>query len=292
MRFFAISCPHSAVLLSMPEQPSASPYLVKDINAVGAASSPSSLTVFDGALYLFADDGIHGSELLRLDALGNTTLVKDLLPGALGSGGKLLTKVGNTLFFFAAGESEGLWKSDGTEAGTSLVSDVHWYVRESNSARTVAASGGYFYFTGYDDVYGFNLWRSDGTAQGTQRIRFPNPPVFGVNPFELTDVNGTLFCTVYNETRGVELFKTTGSDLVMVRDISNAETGSNPQELINLNGTLYFTADNGVSGRELWKSSGAFNKTSTTIVRDIHTVPGMSSQPKNLTALNNRLYFL
>jgi ELWxxDGT repeat protein len=80
----------------MPEQPSASPFLVKDINAVGAASSPSSLTVFDGALYLFADDGIHGSELFRLDALGNTTLVKDLLPGALGSGGKLLTKVGNT----------------------------------------------------------------------------------------------------------------------------------------------------------------------------------------------------
>ncbi|MFN6249748.1 ELWxxDGT repeat protein, partial [Microcystis sp.] len=54
-------------------------------------------------------------------------LVKDINPGSVGSYPGFLTAVGNTLFFQAYdGENgRGLWKSDGTAAGTVLVKDIN-----------------------------------------------------------------------------------------------------------------------------------------------------------------------
>jgi ELWxxDGT repeat protein len=53
-------------------------------------------------------------------------LVKDILPGSLGSYPSNLTVVGNTLFFTADNGTNGreLWKTDGTTQGTTLVSDI------------------------------------------------------------------------------------------------------------------------------------------------------------------------
>ncbi|XGV98850.1 MAG: Ig-like domain-containing protein [Leptolyngbya sp. BL-A-14] len=84
----------------------------------------------------------------------------------------------------------------------------------------------------------------------------------------------------------------------LVKDINPTQnatatgtSSSTPGNLTNAGGTLYFTANDGSSGVELWSSSGT--SASTNLVFDINTTPDTSgsSNPTNLTAIGNTLYF-
>jgi ELWxxDGT repeat protein len=106
--------------------------LVKDIRAGAFGSSPSFLTNVNGTLFFTADDGVHGRELWKSDGTAaGTRMVKDIRPGKVGSFPNEsmgnLTNVNGTLFFAADDGIHGLelWKSDGTEAGTVMVKDIH-----------------------------------------------------------------------------------------------------------------------------------------------------------------------
>jgi ELWxxDGT repeat protein len=63
-----------------------------------------------------------------------------------------------------------LWKSDGTAAGTTLVKDIiAGPVGTFGSTSLLLTNvGGTVYFRADDGVEGVELWRSDGTAAGTQ----------------------------------------------------------------------------------------------------------------------------
>jgi len=280
---------------TVPAPTSPVPMLVNDINAQRIGSNPSQLRVFNGALYVVADNGISGSgELIRIDASGASSLVRDLRVGPNGADIRALTVVGSNLFFFAYDETNGhaLWMSDGTTAGTTLVSaGLSWYNQYYNDATTVAASNGKFFFRGYDDTNGLELWVSDGSAAGTRRISNIEAGGGWSNPYNLTDVNGTLYFCATSSTGGTELYKSNGTaaTTVLVRNIASGSPSSDPRELLNLNGTLYFTANDGASGRELWKSNGT--SATTLAVRNINTTAGTGSDPLNLTILGNTLYF-
>jgi ELWxxDGT repeat protein len=59
--------------------------LVKDINPTGD-SVPRDFTVFNGALYFRADDGVDNFELWKTDGTEvGTVQVKDICPGACSS---------------------------------------------------------------------------------------------------------------------------------------------------------------------------------------------------------------
>jgi ELWxxDGT repeat protein len=285
----------SAIRIStVPNPSSPAPALVKDINTVRIGSNPSQLRVFNGALYVVADNGVSGDELLRIDASGASSLVRDVYPGPAGSGVRGLTVVGSNLFFLAFDDTNeyGVWKSDGTTAGTTLVrSGLSSITRDFNSATTVAASSGKFFFRGYDDTNGLELWVSDGTTAGTLRISNIEAGSGWSEPDNLTDVNGTLYFTATTSAGGRELYKSggTAATTVLVRAIASGAPSSDPRELLNLNGTLYFTANDGASGRELWKSDGT--SATTVTVRNINTTAGTGSDPLNLTILGSTLYF-
>jgi ELWxxDGT repeat protein len=54
--------------------------MVKDINPTGDGL-PVGLTVFNGALYFTATDGVHGRELWKIDgADAGTEMVQDISP--------------------------------------------------------------------------------------------------------------------------------------------------------------------------------------------------------------------
>lgn len=82
----------------------------------------------------------------------------------------------NDILFFGSSDAEhgvGLWRSDGTAAGTSMIKDVN--VATSNfsltcGVRQLTAVGDLVFFISYEErsmLDEINLWRSDGTAEGT-----------------------------------------------------------------------------------------------------------------------------
>ncbi len=111
----------------------AEPFLVKDINPGSDDSSP---VYFDGrgrhSVLQCQCDGLSGRELWKSDGTdAGTVLVRDINPG---SGYSLPAYtvwspavIADTLYFKAIDGTTGggLWKSDGTEAGTVLVKDIN-----------------------------------------------------------------------------------------------------------------------------------------------------------------------
>jgi ELWxxDGT repeat protein len=272
------------------------PQMVLDINPVGS-SYPSPVVAIGPTTYFSADDGWHGYELWKSDGTAaGTTLVTDLYPG--GSAGYYggytsnssnpsdLTNFNGTLFFSA--DVGGLWKSDGTGAGTVPVSP------SVGHAGSLTVVNGTLFFSANDGVHGDELWKSDGTATGTVLVKDIHPGSFGYGPQNLINANGTLFFTADDGTHGRELWRSDGTaaGTTLVKDIDPGSGSSSSSNLTNVNGTLFFTATDGTHGRELWKSAGT--AAGTILVKDINP-PGASnyagSYPSFLTNVNGTLYF-
>jgi ELWxxDGT repeat protein len=282
--------------------------LVKVINPTGD-SSPGPMVNVNGTLFFSADDGVHGRELWKSDGTAaGTTLVADINPGANASNPSNLTAVGNTLFFSADDGSHGteLWKSDGTAAGTQLVADIDpgsdtAGTPFSSFASNLTAVGGTLFFSADDGVHGRELWKSDGTAAGTQLVAdiFPEALDIAPNssfPSSLTPVGDTLFFSADDGTTGTELWKTDGTtagtqkvkDIFPGTDSFGTPNSSFPFDLTDVNGALFFSANDGADGVELWKSDGTPG--GTVLVADINPGPS-SSAPFLLTASGGELFF-
>ncbi len=277
--------------------------LVKDILPGIGWSLPMYLTNVNGTLFFRADDGTHGGEFWKSDGTADgTVLVKDINTVAASSSPSSLTNVNGSLFFSAYDETHGreLWKSDGTATGTTVVKDINAGIGWSLPTYLTDVNGTLF----FADVLGYDaLWKSDGTADGTVLLKqfdFDDILVGGEAIRNLTNVDGTLFFTDYNDTDGMELWKSDGTadGTTLVTDIYPGGYGggyytgpdpnsSYPSNLTNVNGTLFFRADDGTDGRELWKSDGT--AAGTVLVKDIY--PGSSSDPYSLTNFNGSLFF-
>ena len=108
------------------------------------------------------------------------------------------------------------------------------------------------------------------------------------SPWQLTNVDGTLFFSADDGTNGIELWKSDGTSAgtVMIADIRPSRN-SYPENLTNVDGTLFFRATDGTNGFELWKSDGT--TAGTLMVADIS--PFGDSFPVELTNVNSTLFF-
>ena len=259
-------------------------YMVRDINPgpggslFGIIPSSSSGSPF----YFFPDDGVHGSELWRSNgSAAGTTLVKDLFPGpasSLSTGGVGLDLINlrGTLYFSYVGfpnpQNQGLYRSDGTDAGTTLVKQII-------GVRALTSFNGTLYFggAGDDPIFKIGLWRSDGTTAGTTNIKE------GVAPSEIVNADGTMY--IADGYRGLWRSDGTSAGTAMVKDISPSGA---IQDLTAVGGAVYFLASSGCCNKpdELWRSDGT--EAGTTIVQHLDVEPGYGF---DLTAFRGKLYF-
>ncbi|NCR64007.1 MAG: hyalin [Microcystis aeruginosa LG11-05] len=214
-------------------------------------------------------------------------LVKDIYPGSFGSYLGFVTALGNTLFFWANDgvNGYGLWKSDGTTAGTVLVADISF---GDSFPGNLTAVGNTLFFQAYDGVNGGELWKSDGTAAGTVLVKDIRPGLSTSYPGNLTAVGNTLFFTADDGVNGTELWKSDGTaaGTVLVKDIRPGYSGFGPRYLTVVGNTLFFWANDGVNGYGLWKSDGT--TAGTVLVADISFG---DSFPGYLTVVGSTLFF-
>ncbi len=114
-----------------------------------------------------------GTELWVTDGTAaGTKMVADLATGTPDSNPNSLTRMDDKLYFIARDLTHGyeLWTSDGTTAGTTMLVDLN--PGSANGAGTIyGAIDGTLYFSGYSAALGGNvLYRTDGTAAGTQPV--------------------------------------------------------------------------------------------------------------------------
>ncbi|NQT14083.1 MAG: hypothetical protein HQ582_15120, partial [Planctomycetes bacterium] len=165
------------------------------------------------------------------------------------------------------------------------------------------------FFVAEDTTHGRELWKTDGTPQGTTLVEDINSGTSSSDPSNLVEYNGELYFVADDGTNGEELWKSDGTEAgtVLVKDI-NSGSGyqypygdgplqSFPRDLTVVNGKLFFSAEDADHGSELWMSDGT--GAGTVLVKDIvtgthtddyGTYPN-SSNPQNLTDVNGTLFF-
>jgi len=274
-------------------------YLVVDINPDGS-SGPRNLTSVNGTLYFTASDGIHGGELWKSDGTeAGTVMVKDIITGLGSSVPSHLTPFQGLLFFTAYeyGYGQELWKSDGTPEGTVRVKEI--LPGNPDPGHVLPAEltvmGNTLFFVAEDGVTGEELWKSDGTEEGTVQVADILIGEGSAYPRYLTNVNGTLFFSARDGTdytSSAELWKSDGTEAgtVLVKNLNPGleQYVSRPLYLTAVGNTLFFRGEGITSGVELWKSDGT--PEGTIMVRDID--PENGSYPEWLTESNDTLFFV
>src|SRR5436305_1000717 len=118
-------------------------------------------------------------------------------------------------------------------------------------------------FVGEDSEHGVELWATDGTAAGTQRLRDLRPGPGSSNPDGFTALGSRVFFTADGGTNGRELWESDGTPRGTRRLTDIAPGGFSafpfdgydfydPPSFTLANGLLFFGADDGVTGIEPW----------------------------------------
>lgn len=255
------------------------------------------LTQYNGQLYFTYDDGIHGLELWTSDGTtAGTHLLKDIWTGTTGGGipyssNPTFFTVCNGLLFFQAStptRAQGLWVTDGTEAGTQMLGNQ--YSDPFASVSNFIVLNNKIYFEG-NAGSGYGMWSSDGTTAGTQLVK---SGVIGSPSTTHAILNGKFYFQSYDNTLGGELWVSDGTDVgtVLVKDINTISFSSDPQNFFSDGQKVYFVANDGITGRELWSTDGT--NAGTQLVKDINVGSGNSVMyagiPNGMIQFNNETY--
>lgn len=244
---------------------------------LGNLGGGQGMTPFRGEVWFTSAQGPNGSNVAIFKANAATGTVAKVIDGSAYN----FTVAGDTLFFVGIG---GLWRSDGTPAGTYLVfpfgnrpfdiqrtfafHDLFFFVSNYELWRSdgtltgtykLVAVGEDLSFAVYRDALWFGaaqtLWKTDGTLAGTQ----PAVTLYGagtaVDPLSLTVAGDRLYFADHVAgpiDYGDELWSTDGTTAELVADLEPGAGGSSPRQLAVAGPFLYFTAKTTAFGNELW----------------------------------------
>ncbi|HSP99377.1 MAG TPA: hypothetical protein VL049_19315 [Candidatus Dormibacteraeota bacterium] len=266
---------------------------VTDLIPGEAGSDAYVVGAIGGELLLSAADETHGTELWTPSGDG---LVKDIAPGPQSSwpywatGDPVVATLNGFLYFFTAtggGQGLQLWLSDGTAAGTTLVTTLSGDDAYFDPVPRIIAGRDRLAVVARDGENDAGdqrvaVWYSDGTAAGTTQVdqayaRRDPSGAYEFWPRLLGFAGRTLLYANYDDAHGVELWRSDGSaaGTALLADLNPGPQWSAPTGAVALGDHLAFFADDGVHGRELWITDGADD---TRLLRDINPGPGSSRE--------------
>lgn len=233
--------------------------LVKDINQTSTGSSATfGVTSLNETILFSAFDSKDGNyKLWKSDGTNSgTNLINDTIytPKTYYSNPvnvinlPLVTKNNQAYFLGSSPSGSGLYKTDGTVAGTVLIKDFTGIAK--NSTR-ITATGNLVYFYIYNtSTTKYELWRTDGTEANTYVIKndFNNP-----DNVELVSAGTLLFFIKYAYNAN-SLWSTDGTPAGTI--MLQSFTFFAPTKFTAFNGVFYFYRDDEFYNNGLWRSDG------------------------------------
>lgn len=210
-----------------------------------------------------------------------------------------------TVYFFIEGNNgggnDGLYKTDGTDAGTVRVKQL-----AGDSVKNIAVLGNKLLFSYDSSSTGVELWVSDGTSDGTHIIEDLNPG----NGSGLTIVssdnshsslmvfNGYIYFgggsgTANGGSNPSNLYRTDGNTIEFIKETSSLGGGYSyaPDHFVIFNNRLFFTAKSSHNDRYIWSTDGTEAGTEITIAIWKSNYSGGSNQPY-FKVFKNKLCFV
>ena len=261
------------------------------------------------------------SHIGDIEAVGDQLFFAATYPGyTFGKGGSISPEDYGGINYNRPGNYHGnehhaLFVTDGTKDGVRLASSKRWS-RYGGPVDFEAAGNRLFFMAGltYEanpnpgewdkleeipDPIGLGgtagLWVSDGTDQGTRRLRMfnateVNDVIWNDHDSLITAVGNRVFFVADDGNTGRELWTSDGTmaGTRLVRDLYPGSESSDPSDFLVKGNELYFTAKNPAIGRELWKTNGTARGTQR--ITDLN--PGKAdANPSDLALMGNTVYF-
>ncbi|GGB92465.1 ELWxxDGT repeat protein [Dyadobacter sediminis] len=243
----------------------------------------SKLLNVSGTLYFNGNAG-KGMELFKSTMVtGGTSAVTNIAkPSSIPLD---FTEINGVSYFTADDGIYGrkLWKTDGSTAGTMLVTNIQSGASSSNPEQITNVNGTVFFVTGNDSQV-HSLWKTSGTTATTFKVKdFTKADTLQ----GLINVNGTLFFGIINSSGSMQLWKSDGSTAgtQLVKTFPQTDTFSP----VTLNGQVYFGAYDGINSVDLWKSNGTAE--GTVLVKDVAPTWG-ESMYTSITVAGNFIYYI
>ena len=227
--------------------------LVTTTNAAGP-SAPDWLVGDGTRLWWAAETTSSGRELFYIDSTGPFLVEVDQFGG---SDPINLTSWNGDLYFAASDVNQGLmpYMCPGGSQSPVQLAQIGPPFKNSITANVrdpFVAAGGELFFCANDDTVGVELWKTDGTPQGTAQVRDIMTGAAGSNPTFMTDLEGELFLTA-SSPGARELWRSDGTTAGTLPFFPIFPGGAaDPDQITLSGGTVFMVANDGVSGRELW----------------------------------------
>ncbi|HRE88128.1 MAG TPA: hypothetical protein PK095_03225, partial [Myxococcota bacterium] len=276
--------------------------MLRDLNAQTSSVPGSFVQLGTSHTMIFAaQDPTYGRELWKTDGtVAGTVLLKDINTTAVGASSNpvALVAVGPNHVFFRADDGINgleLWRTDGTAAGTVLVTDIAPGVDPSTPNFITSLDGTRIVFAAMaSPASGIELWTATTTSSpaspATLLKELHTTANISSSPQSFALMGGKLYFQASDTLLGRELFVTDGTTAgtTLVKDV-RSDGHATPASLTLL-GTdrLLFSATETATGSELYVTDGT--AAGTTRLTDI--APGiLSASPTNLRVLGNSVIF-